>query len=215
MAEAETGAGVVRNRRVVVWRHGQTGHNAKGIWQGQLDVPLSELGEQQARDAAAVLAAYEPAVLWSSDLERAAATARALGELCGLEPRYDERFREIHAGEWQGLSAGDVAERYPVEVEALQRGEDPVRGVSGETVAQVVERARAGVDELLTSLDEGQTAVVATHGVTGRALVAELIGLPQHLTWTAMSGLHNCHWAVVVEQRSGWRLERWNVGAPA
>ena len=32
------------NRRLIIWRHGQTTYNAEGRWQGQLDVPLSELG---------------------------------------------------------------------------------------------------------------------------------------------------------------------------
>jgi len=57
-------------RRLIVWRHGETDHNAGGIWQGQLDTALSAKGREQARAAAAALTAYSPAVIVSSDLER-------------------------------------------------------------------------------------------------------------------------------------------------
>ncbi len=68
-------AGHAARRRLLIWRHGQTDHNASGIWQGQLDTALSEAGRAQAQAAAAVLASYEPSLIHSSDLSRAAETA--------------------------------------------------------------------------------------------------------------------------------------------
>ena len=40
--------GLERPRRLLVLRHGQTTHNAGGIWQGQIDTDLSDLGREQA-----------------------------------------------------------------------------------------------------------------------------------------------------------------------
>ena len=71
-------------RRLILWRHGETAHNAAGIWQGQLDIALSETGLAQATAAAPHLAARRPDVIVSSDLLRAAATADALGGLLGV-----------------------------------------------------------------------------------------------------------------------------------
>ncbi|MDE9367604.1 histidine phosphatase family protein [Luteipulveratus sp. YIM 133132] len=200
-------------RRIVVWRHGQTTHNAAGIWQGQLDTELSDLGRQQATDAAAVIATLEPVRIVSSDLRRAAATAQALVDVTGLTPTYDDRLREIHVGEWQGLTAGDVAERYPELQDALARGQDIARGVTGETLAQVVVRAGEAVREVIDTMEEGETVVLATHGVTGRAVAAHLVGIAQDVAWMSLAGLHNCHWVEIVEHRFGWRIERWNIGA--
>jgi glucosyl-3-phosphoglycerate phosphatase len=200
-------------RRVVIWRHGETDHNAQGIWQGHLDTALSATGRAQAAAAAAALAAHEPAVIVASDLQRAAETARALAAVVGREVRYDERLREIHVGQWQGMSAGDVAARYPADQEALARGEDLPRGVDGETVAQVVARGRAAFEELLDDLGAGECAVVATHGVAGRAMAASLVGLDQHQAWLSLGGLFNAHWAELREGRLGWRITAWNVGA--
>jgi glucosyl-3-phosphoglycerate phosphatase len=199
-------------RTLIIWRHGETDHNASGIWQGQLDTALSETGRQQARTAAAVLAAYSPSLIVSSDLERAADTALALGSKLGLQVRYDERLREIHAGQWQGMTAGDVAEQFPDAQEALAAGEDIQRGVDGESLAQVAERTRAAVDELLADVAPGGCAVIATHGVSGRALVASLVGLDQQEAWQSIAGLHNCHWAQVREYSTGWRIVAWNAG---
>lgn len=200
-------------RRVIIWRHGQTAHNAGGIFQGQLDTELSERGHEQARISAQVLAQREPTLLWSSDLARAAATAAALANETGLEVRHDARLREIHVGQWQGMAYADVVQRYPEVMAALDRGEDVVRGETGERLADVAARARTAFDDLLTTLGQGQTAVVATHGLAGRSLVADVLGMTYQQAWFMLVGLHNCHWAELVEHRTGWRLEAWNVGA--
>ena len=207
-----TASATKAGRRLIVWRHGETDHNAGGIWQGQLDTALSATGREQAQAAAAALAAYRPAVIVSSDLERAADTARALASLVGLPVRYDERLREIHAGQWQGMTAGDVAEQFPEEQAALMAGEDIQRGIDGESLVQVAERTRSAVDEVLASLAPGECAVIATHGVSGRAVVASLVDLDQHLAWQSIGGLHNCHWAELREYAGGWRIAAWNVG---
>lgn len=199
-------------RRLIIWRHGETEHNAGGIWQGQLDTQLSPRGLTQARESAIALAAVAPTRIVSSDLARAAQTAAALGEATGLPVEYDGRLREIHVGTWAGMSQGDVAEQYPETVAALARGEDVVRGEDGESVAHVEERALAAATELLADLPEDGTLVIATHGVTGRTLVAALIGLPQRQAWLSMGGLKNCHWAELAEHRTGWRMVSWNVG---
>lgn len=199
-------------RRLIVWRHGETEHNAGGIWQGQLDTDLSERGEQQSRQAAAALGEVGPTRIASSDLRRAKHTARALGEVTGLPIGYDARLREIHVGTWQGMSQGDVAEQHPEAVAALARGDDIVRGDHGESVAHVEERVLAAAHELLADLPEDGVLVVATHGVAGRALVAGLIGLSQRQAWLSLGGLRNCHWAELAEHGTGWRMTSWNVG---
>jgi broad specificity phosphatase PhoE len=203
-----------RGRTLIIWRHGETDHNVSGIWQGQLDTALSDRGRQQAVVAAAALAAHRPSVIVSSDLRRAADTARSLASLVGLKVRYDERLREIHAGLWQGMTAGDVAEQFPVEQAALLAGEDIQRGIHGESLAQVAERTRAAVDELLLAdLAPQECAVIATHGVASRTIVASLVGLDQHMAWQCVAGLHNCHWAELHESPRAWRIVAWNVGA--
>lgn len=202
-------------RRVIVWRHGETEHNAGGVFQGHLDTTLSGHGQEQARQAAQALARRGAVRLVSSDLTRAASTAAELAALTGLTVRTDPRWREVDVGQWQGRVYADVVAADPEVVEALDRGEDVVRGRTGERVADLQVRTRQAFDELLEDLGEGQTAVVATHGLASRALVADVVGLTYRQAWLSLVGLRNCHWAELVEHRTGWRLDAWNVGVTA
>ncbi|AQA26262.1 glucosyl-3-phosphoglycerate phosphatase [Rhodococcus sp. MTM3W5.2] len=60
-----------------------------------------------------MLAERRPIAIVSSDLRRARDTATALGEHAGLEIGLDERLRETHLGQWQGLTHTQVDERDP------------------------------------------------------------------------------------------------------
>lgn len=207
-------------RRLIVLRHGQTVSNLKGIWQGHLDHELTDLGREQAAAAARAIAALRPSRIISSDLSRAHDTARAVAAASGdLDVAVDERWREIHAGAWQGLTAAEVGEQYPLDAERLVSGEDFKRGGHGESLAELAQRVRPAIDELVDGMDPGETVVVATHGVTGRTVVAELVGLEQETAWRVLGGFGNCHWAVVEQARTpmsgrhGWRITQWNASA--
>lgn len=200
-------------RRLIVLRHGETTHNANGVWQGHLDSPLSARGEAQAVAVGLALKTFEPVRVVASDLSRAQRTGAAVAEACGVGLDVDDRLREIHAGGWQGLTGAEVRARYPEDMDRMLRGEDFRRGGEGESVADVVERCRAAVGEVVEALGTGECAVLATHGVSARALVADLVGIPQQTAWLALGGLGNCRWAEVVEGRAGWRIRTWNAAA--
>ena len=205
-------------RRIVLVRHAETVDNAARIWQGHKDTALSELGRAQVAAAAPHLAAYEPALIVSSDLQRAASTADAIAGLTGVDVRLDARLREVHVGEWQGMHADDVREQYPDLVAALDRGEDPPRGVTGETRAEVAVRAGAVLREVARELLPGETAVVVAHGVSARVAASDLVGLDQDVSDAVFRGLDNCHWIELVEVGKSfsaltrWRISGWNLG---
>jgi broad specificity phosphatase PhoE len=94
-------------------RHGQSEGNAKGLFQGRLDLPLEKAGREQARTAGAWLAAQGVRVVVSSPLARAAQTAGIVAEACGIEPSFDGLFREIDTGIFTGLGYKECRERYP------------------------------------------------------------------------------------------------------
>ncbi|GAB97071.1 putative phosphoglycerate mutase [Kineosphaera limosa] len=202
-------------RRLAIVRHGITDHNASTIWQGHLDTSLNATGQAQAHAAARALSRMEPVFVRSSDLRRARHTAEAIAAACGLELVIDERLREIDVGAWQGMAQHEVVQHYSQLWEAINGGQDLARGEHGESVADVVRRARPAVDDAIAALPEGELGLLVTHGVTARALVADLIGLDQTQAWTAFTGLRNCHWALLHETPTGWRLAHWNDGPTA
>jgi probable phosphoglycerate mutase len=196
-------------RRLVLLRHGRTAHNADGRIQGQLDVPLDELGLVQAEALGTVFASDPPAVVVSSDLARAAETARAVCEHVGLPLRLDARLRETHFGEWQGLSGAEVSARWPDLYERWRKGDDCPAG--GETRLEVAARAAEVVHDELPAVPADGTLLLVTHGGTARALVGTLCGFDPDSWWT-LGPLGNTCWSTLVESPSGWRLERHNTG---
>lgn len=202
--------------QLVVLRHGRTEWNATGRLQGQADIPLDERGVAQAEQAAQVLAELAPSAIYASDLTRARQTAEPLARRCGLRVVTDPRLREIHVGSWEGLTIDDALELAgPQEAKRWLAGEDVRRSPTGETVAEVGERAAAALDEIGLAAPAGSTVVAVMHGLAARAGVCRLVGFPTD-TWKRLSGLHNCGWIIVERHRTGdfWRITEYNVTAP-
>lgn len=202
--------------QLVVLRHGRTAWNATGRFQGQADIGLDERGLAQADRAAAVLAELAPSAIYSSDLSRARQTAEPLARACGLPVVTDPRLREIHVGTWEGLTIDEMLGLVDDDVKrAYLAGEDIRRSPTGETVAEVGERAGAALDEIGLAAPDGSTVVVVMHGLAARAGVCQLVGFPTD-SWKRLSGLHNCGWIMVERHRTGdyWRITEYNVTAP-
>uniref|UniRef100_A0A0A8YBR1 Phosphoglycerate mutase gpmB n=1 Tax=Arundo donax TaxID=35708 RepID=A0A0A8YBR1_ARUDO len=95
---------------VVVVRHGETSWNASRIIQGQMDPELNETGKQQAVMVARRLSKEtKPAAVYSSDLKRAAETARTIATACDVcNVVLDKALRERHMGDLHGLKFDDA-----------------------------------------------------------------------------------------------------------
>jgi broad specificity phosphatase PhoE len=123
-------------------RHGQTDDNLEPIRvQGFSDTPLNETGRRQAHSLAEIAAAEHIGSLWSSDLSRAAETARIVGAAIGLEPRFDARLREGDRGDWEGRLFSEVARDDPERYEAWLRAGADFRFPGGESLAEHQARA--------------------------------------------------------------------------
>jgi broad specificity phosphatase PhoE len=201
-------------RRIIIWRHGRTEWNVVARFQGQADVPLDEVGYQQAVRAAEVLAAYQPSGLYSSDLSRSYQTAEVLARRTGLEIITDKRLREIHVGSWEGLLGKEIREADPELARRLWAGEDVRRSPTGESPSEVAERMAEALTEIAGGAADRSTVVVVTHGLSGRVGACRFVGLPfDH--WRLFGGLSNCGWVSIDRHRSGayWRIEGYNLTA--
>ncbi len=189
----------------MLWRHGQTSWNAEHRFQGHSDISLDETGLEQARGSARYLAAMEPAAIFSSDLARAAETAAYLGELTGLPVQAEKDLRERGGGSWEGLTNGEIRERYP---DAYASWVPP----DGEPVAAVADRVTAALERIADSLngDDGPLAVVVSHGAAINLGISRLLGLPEGAR--LLGPLGNCSWSVLGRRGGKWRLLEHNVG---
>ena len=206
-------------RRLVLWRHGQTLWNADNRHQGQIDIPLNEVGREQARHAAQTLVAMKPTHVIASDLERALETGQILADLAGIKLSTDERLRETFAGEWQGMTRDEIFAKYPEDY-AAWGGDSEIRPGGGETRWEVSERVVAAIEDALLNIPDGGTLVVASHGGALRSALGRLLGLDPR-QWTILGVLANAQWSVLSELDENmpklpdlkWRLQEYNAGS--
>jgi probable phosphoglycerate mutase len=188
---------------IALWRHGQSLWNAERRWQGQMDTGLSPLGQQQARRAARLLAAFAPVAIYASDLSRAADTAAQLARLTGLDVQLDKSLRERGGGSWEGLTDVEIRERYPADYASWAP-------TDGELVTAVADRAAAAFARIADGLDDGSTAVLVSHGAAINLGISRLLGLPERIR--VLGPLGNCAWSVLGRRDGHWRLLEHNVG---
>ena len=154
---------------LIVIRHGETEANARGIWQGPTDSPLTARGRAQARAVGAMLArmGIGPGThrLLSSPQPRALATARLA---FAAEPETDERLREIGIGAWAGRPVAELRAGLPTEADLVALYDAAPGGEGTRALA-------ARVDGLLADL--AGPAILVTHGMTGRMIRARARGL--------------------------------------
>lgn len=196
------------DRRLVLWRHGQTAWNLEHRFQGQTDVPLDELGLRQAAGAAKLLSQLQPQVIVSSDLSRAFDTASALAGLCGLEIATDPRLRETDGGAWEGMRREELLRTDPDSYRAWLRGDFIRPGGTGEDRRAVGERMCAAIADALAKTDPGRTVVVVSHGGACRAVLAPLLKRPfEQIRFFGV--MRNAAWSVFLE--TGVADTPWNL----
>lgn len=198
--------------RVLLWRHGQTDWNIVNRFQGHSDIPLNDVGVNQAQRAAAILAGMNPTAIISSDLGRARATAGELAKLVNLPIHTDPDLRETNGGKWEGKTGKENrAEDFANFVRWID-GDDNRAGEIGETRSEVADRAVRAIERALAQGEDDQLLIVATHGGTARCVLGKLLELPQS-HWGVIGGLSNAAWSILQKNPRGWHLVEHNAGS--
>jgi broad specificity phosphatase PhoE len=176
--------------RLLIVRHGRTAWNVDGRFMGQLDIPLDEIGRAQAAAVAHRLAHERPLAIYSSDLSRAWQTARCIRNTIAeaIQPNpppalvLEPRLREMHFGEWQGLTYTEIQACQPAALVAWESDWLNNAPPGGETLKQVIERLQAVYQEILAAHPEG-TVLLVGHGGALQTLLCLALGLPPERFW--------------------------------
>jgi alpha-ribazole phosphatase len=168
--------------KLILVRHGQTEWNVQRRYQGQTDIPLNDVGRQQATALALRLEGEDMAAIYASDLKRTRQTAQAIAERCGLLVHDEPRLREMCFGDWEGLTHAEIEARWPDEQAAWYADPTNVAPPGGETLAQVVTRVKAAANDIVREAQERTVALVA-HGGTLRVLVCQAMGIEPPAFW--------------------------------
>ncbi len=158
---------------ILILRHGQTEWNRDHRMQGGLDSPLTEEGRNQALRMGAMLAGLvspDTHDLWSSPQGRALATAEPISAATGCPVVPIDDLREIHMGDWAGLSRAEIDARWPASDPHESFIDFYARAPRGEGFDALWDR----VGRVLDALD--RPTILVTHGFTSRFLRTRALG---------------------------------------
>src|SRR5262249_3063553 len=157
--------------------------NAVRRFQGQLDVPLSDLGRQQARALGEALRRRPPAAIYASPMQRARDTAEIAGAALGIAVTTVEDLRELSLGEWEGRTVEEI-QALPGDPYA-RWVRDPVGALppGGEPLADVQRRVVAAIADIGARHPNGDHVLVVCHGGVISAYLAHWLGLPLSAIW--------------------------------
>lgn len=185
-------------RQIYLVRHGETAWSRSGQHTGRTDIPLTPLGREQALDLGRRLAGRQFALVLTSPLTRAAATARLAG-LPHAAPADD--LMEWDYGEFEGRTTADIRKELPDWT--IWTG--PWRG--GENVDQMAARADRVIARCLEP-DVTGDCLIFGHGHILRVLTARWLGLPARQG--ALFALGTATIGILGWERSTRVIETWN-----
>ena len=172
---------------IYLLRHAETaanvpGHGAGGaltrpddlVYGAFEDALLTARGSRQAECAARRLCRRPLAAVYASSYRRAVMTAEAVARTHGLPVITEEAFVERDFGGWDGLTAGEIAERDPPGVPLLD-GNAVFAPPGGESLEQVVERAYPTLRRV-AEIHTGDGVLVVSHKTVIRAVLCHILG---------------------------------------
>ncbi|GAA0578504.1 histidine phosphatase family protein [Kribbella sandramycini] len=158
---------------IVLARHGRTAWHHGNRYTGSSDLPIDDVGVQQALQVREFAVSFAPDALWCSPMLRARQTIAPTAEALGLEPTVDARFREVDFGSAEGKRLAELPAAVATAFEL-----DPVRNhfPGAEDPAAAADRVVDGFGAVARAHADGKVLVVA-HNTLIRLLVCRLLGL--------------------------------------
>jgi len=191
--------------RLILIRHGETEWNARGLYQGQLDSPLTGEGLAQAERLGERMRRHSPiAALYASDLARTHATAAPTSLALGLEIVSEPDLGERGYGIFQGVDKSAIQDKYPEEYAAHLTADPDYIIPGGESTRQFHTRVVAALDRLGQRYRGKQIAVV-THGGVLTAIFNHILGLA--INAPRYFATPNTGYNLVSDAGNGWRIE--------
>jgi len=193
--------------RIIAIRHGETAWNVDTRIQGQLDVPLNDVGRWQARRLADAVADEGIAAIYASDLLRAFETARAVADVTGREVVTDVGLRERHFGAFEGFTWKEIEAQWPADSERWRKRDLEFAPAGGESLPVFYDRC-IGTASRIAAAHPGQTIALVAHGGVMDCLyrAASRIDLQAPRSWK----LGNASINRVLYTPSGFMLVGWS-----
>ena len=165
----------MQRTRIYLVRHGQVEGYQQKRYNGQINVPLTELGKEQSERVCACLADVALDAIYSSDLDRSRYCARLIADDHSLVVVEEEALREINFGDWEGRTWVELQESYPDDWQKRLQDLTNYQVPGGESLQDAADRIRPVIRRILEKHPNGDVALVA-HGGVNRIILLDAIG---------------------------------------
>jgi len=169
--------------KLLLVRHGHVEGIAPERFRGREDVPLSELGQRQARATAMRIAAdWGASAVYTSPLQRCMQTGAAIASACNAPSRYLDDLVDLDYGTWQWRTFDDVRKQAPQEFATWLKTPEWTRFPQGESLSDLSARVTDAL-RWIRERHPTETVIVVGHDSGNRALLLQLLGLPLSAYW--------------------------------
>lgn len=168
--------------RMYLVRHGETTWNASGKIQGFTDVPLSDLGREQAQLLARRLANKKIDCFYSSDLKRAYETASIVAQPHNQDVMTTPALREMNFGVWEGKTAQEINASYPGQLKNWWVNPMDMNIPQGEKLQDLAARCMYEIKSIINK-HNNETVLVAAHGGSIRSIICCVLGINLNEMW--------------------------------
>ena len=186
-------------KNIYLIRHGETDWNREHRFQGKTDIPLNQLGREQAEKLVPSISMLSIDAVYSSPLLRAYETAMIAVKDLKIPIQKDDRLMETNVGEAEGLTFDELQAKFG------ENGIDRWRSYeerdldfaypNGESKRQMMFRARSVLLEIAQSNQNSNIAVFA-HGMVMRSLTfAFQQGIPWDINVFSNGSIHHFIWS--------------------
>ncbi len=167
-------------KHLLLIRHAETDMTSRFC--GRSDPELNERGHQQLTGVVDRLSECAIRRIYTSDLRRARQTAEAIASRYGIKFEVRPGLREIHFGQWEGLSWSEIEACNPVLAKIWAERYPNSTAPGAESLQQFERRVRAESAFLFAAATECPIAVVAHAGFM-RVLLTMFYGVPEEEAW--------------------------------
>ncbi|MGJ3254351.1 MAG: histidine phosphatase family protein [Elainellaceae cyanobacterium] len=163
--------------QVYFLRHGETSFSLSGGFCGELDLDLTEQGNEMAEAFAHAYARIPWQAIFVSPMKRTMATATPICNATGLEMQIREGLREMSFGDWEEKTRDAVKSNYLDDY--IRWMTEPAWNAPtgrGETALGVANRALPVITEIENTCGDGPVLVIS-HKTTIRIILCQLLGI--------------------------------------
>ncbi len=188
----------MKNKNIYLVRHGETDWNREQRFQGQTDIPLNQLGREQAQAVVPMMSRLKIESVYSSNLSRAYETAEIATSDLKIPIIKDARLRETNVGEAEGMTFDQLEQKFGSNGIARWRSYEErdldFKYTNGESKREMMFRIREVILEIVQNSNRQNIAIFA-HGMVMRALTfAFQQGVPWDHQVFANGSIHHFSW---------------------